>query len=351
MRINRWRAAGSDPWPTNTHGAPTPLRGREHGAGHEVSDPRSDPLRPDAPTPTESRRRVCLAVGVGLSHHRDRLRIGEGGPHQRGLAKPWPRSVAMCQSQVQVNNRTATGRMLPGTEDRGRPHRDRRQCKVDGHRAQLCHAVRTENGRTRSRQPRRPTAGSPSVYPPTPGCPRSVEGKMHYDLTPDQLAEHLHRVRDRGSGVPPLWAGAAGNDRHLAAVVESCSSARRPNDPRCTNRRPLHLHGQPLPPRHLVLGGRRRGRNATAPKRFREAMLERRPGTHAWPWPATGEGRRSPDGCLRRLHRSRRRGRLTEVGEPLLHPVECPAHGWTQPRAPSARAALECLGGLRCSTQ
>jgi 5-methyltetrahydrofolate--homocysteine methyltransferase len=107
---------------------------------------------------------------------------------------------------------------------------------------------------------------------PNAGLPSVVEGRMHYDLTPDELAVHLQRfVTEHGVGVVGGCCGTT--PAHLAAVVERCGSL----VPR--RREPRHEAGAsslysfvPFTQEtsFLVIGERT---NANGSKRFREAML------------------------------------------------------------------------------
>ncbi|HLK46099.1 MAG TPA: homocysteine S-methyltransferase family protein, partial [Acidimicrobiales bacterium] len=55
---------------------------------------------------------------------------------------------------------------------------------------------------------------------PNAGLPSVVDGKMHYDLTPEELAEHLHRfVAEFGARVVGGCCGTT--PAHLAAVLEA----------------------------------------------------------------------------------------------------------------------------------
>ena len=107
---------------------------------------------------------------------------------------------------------------------------------------------------------------------PNAGMPSVVEGKMHYDLTPDQLAEHHARfVTELGVNVIGGCCGTS--PEHLRAVVERC----RDLEPA---RRSPHLEPSAasiytaVPFRQdtsfLVVGERT---NANGSKKFREAML------------------------------------------------------------------------------
>ena len=107
---------------------------------------------------------------------------------------------------------------------------------------------------------------------PNAGLPTVVEGKMHYDLTPDALAEHLASFVTE-LGVSVIGGCCGTTPEHLARVVETC----RQLTP--ARRQPVHEPGaaslyaavpfeQELS--FLVIGERT---NANGSKRFREAML------------------------------------------------------------------------------
>ncbi|HEX3539423.1 MAG TPA: methionine synthase [Acidimicrobiales bacterium] len=107
---------------------------------------------------------------------------------------------------------------------------------------------------------------------PNAGLPSVVEGKMHYDLTPQQLAEHHARfVTDYGVSVVGGCCGTT--PEHLAAVVAACRgltpAARQPEwEPGCAS---IYTHvPYDQEPSFLVVGERT---NANGSKRFREAML------------------------------------------------------------------------------
>ncbi len=107
---------------------------------------------------------------------------------------------------------------------------------------------------------------------PNAGLPSVVDGKMHYDLTPAQLAEHHARfVTEYGLSVVGGCCGTT--PEHLAAVVAACANlapgVRSPEwEPGCAS---IYNH---VPfdqePSFLVVGERT---NANGSKRFREAML------------------------------------------------------------------------------
>jgi 5-methyltetrahydrofolate--homocysteine methyltransferase len=108
---------------------------------------------------------------------------------------------------------------------------------------------------------------------PNAGLPSVVDGAMHYDLTPDGLAEHLSRFVSE-YGVSAVGGCCGTTPAHLAAVVDAISG-RTP-----TPRHPVAEPGassiySAVPFRQdtsfLVVGERT---NANGSKRFREAMLE-----------------------------------------------------------------------------
>jgi 5-methyltetrahydrofolate--homocysteine methyltransferase len=107
---------------------------------------------------------------------------------------------------------------------------------------------------------------------PNAGLPSVVDGKMHYDLTPDELAEHLGSFVSE-LGVTVIGGCCGTSPEHLAKVVERC------RDLTPARRTPEHEAGaaslyaavpfeQELS--FLVIGERT---NANGSKRFREAML------------------------------------------------------------------------------
>ena len=107
---------------------------------------------------------------------------------------------------------------------------------------------------------------------PNAGLPSVVDGKMHYDLTPAQLAEHHARfITEYGVSVVGGCCGTSPD--HLAAVVAACRdltpAVRQPDwEPGAAS---IYNH---VPfdqePSFLVVGERT---NANGSKKFREAML------------------------------------------------------------------------------
>ena len=107
---------------------------------------------------------------------------------------------------------------------------------------------------------------------PNAGLPSVVEGKMHYDLTPEQLAEHHARfITEYGINVIGGCCGTT--PEHLAAVVRACRDltpgVRQPQwEPGVAS---LYNHvPYDQSPAFLVVGERT---NANGSKKFREAML------------------------------------------------------------------------------
>jgi len=169
------------------------------------------------------------------------------------------------QTQVTIE---LTGRMLPGTEIGAA------LCALDAMAVDViglnCATGPAEMGealRHLSAHSRVPVSCLPNA-----GLPQVVNGRMHYDLTPDQLADHLSGfVAELGVSVIGGCCGTT--PAHLAAVVERCASARP------AARRPAHEASAAsiytAVPLHqdtsfLVVGERT---NANGSRRFREAML------------------------------------------------------------------------------
>ena len=170
--------------------------------------------------------------------------------------------------QVQVTMEL-TGRMLPGTEiaaalaalDPLRPD-------VIGINCATGPVEMGEHLRHLAAHARMPISCIPNA-----GLPSVVDGAMHYDLTPEQLAEHHARfVTDLGVNVIGGCCGTT--PAHLAAVVERC------RDLVPAPRAPIHEAGATsiysLVPfeqdtSFMIIGERT---NANGSKKFREAMLD-----------------------------------------------------------------------------
>ncbi|HEV2758341.1 MAG TPA: methionine synthase, partial [Acidimicrobiales bacterium] len=169
--------------------------------------------------------------------------------------------------QVQVTIEL-TGRMLPGTEigaalvalDALRPD-------VIGINCATGPTEMHEHLRHLSQHCRVPISCLPNA-----GLPSVVDGKMHYDLTPDQLAEHHARFVSE-LGVSVIGGCCGSGPEHLKAVVDRC------RDLEPARRNPVHEAGAASiyssVPFHqdtsfLVVGERT---NANGSKKFRDAML------------------------------------------------------------------------------
>jgi len=169
--------------------------------------------------------------------------------------------------QVQVTIEL-TGRMLPGTEIAAAlTALDAMQVDVIGLNCATGPAEMGEALRHLSAHSRVPISSLPNA-----GLPSVVDGKMHYDLTPDELAEHLHRFVTE-LGVTAIGGCCGTTPAHLAAVVEACADAVP------ASRQPVREPGAAsiytaVPFKQetsfLVVGERT---NANGSKRFREAML------------------------------------------------------------------------------
>ena len=169
--------------------------------------------------------------------------------------------------QVQVTIEL-TGRMLLGTEigaalctlDAMKPDVIGMNCATGP--LEMYEALRFLSGQARTAISALPNAGLPSV----------VEGKMHYDLTPDALAEHLS-VFVRELGVSIVGGCCGTTPEHLAKVVAACanldpaprSPAYEPSAASLYVATPFEQEAS-----FLVIGERT---NANGSKRFRDAML------------------------------------------------------------------------------
>jgi len=169
--------------------------------------------------------------------------------------------------QVQVTIEL-TGRMLPGTEIAAAlTSLEAMGVDVIG--------LNCATGPTEMGEPLRHLSAHsrvPVSCVPNAGLPSVVDGRMHYDLTPDQLADHLHRFVTE-LGVTAIGGCCGTTPAHLAAVVERCAGATP------ATRHPVHEPSAAsiytAVPFHqdtsfLVVGERT---NANGSKKFREAML------------------------------------------------------------------------------
>ena len=162
-----------------------------------------------------------------------------------------------------------TGTMLPGTEIGAA------LCALEAMDVDLI-GLNCATGPAEMFEPLRHLTGHaamPVTCLPNAGLPSVVDGAMHYDLTPDQLAE-FHRQFVSELGVSVIGGCCGTTPAHLAAVVDACA------DLTPAARRPEPEHGAAsiytqVPfeqdTSFLVVGERT---NANGSKKFREAMLE-----------------------------------------------------------------------------
>ncbi len=181
------------------------------------------------------------------------------------------RAMAAAGRQVPIQVQVTielTGRMLPGTEigaaitalDALRPD-------VLGINCATGPAEMFEHLRVLSQQSRVPISCLPNA-----GLPSVVEGKMHYDLTAEELVEH-HRRFVTELGVSVIGGCCGTTPEMLRQVVDACAgltpAARHPElEPGAASiytAVPFHQESS------VLLVGERT--NANGSKRFREAML------------------------------------------------------------------------------
>ena len=169
--------------------------------------------------------------------------------------------------QVQVTIET-TGRMLMGTEiGAALTTLDALRPDVIGLNCATGPSEMSEHLRYLSKHSRVPISVLPNA-----GLPSVVEGRMHYDLTPEQLAEHHARFVSE-YGVTVVGGCCGTTPEHLRAVVDACHplapAPRSPEiDPGIAS---IYSHvPYDQTPSFLVVGERT---NANGSKKFREAML------------------------------------------------------------------------------
>ncbi|HEY4946397.1 MAG TPA: methionine synthase [Acidimicrobiales bacterium] len=170
------------------------------------------------------------------------------------------------QAQVTVE---LTGTMLPGTEIGAA------LCALQAMDVDVI-GLNCATGPAEMFEPLRHLTGHASIPVaclPNAGLPSVVDGAMHYDLSPAQLAE-FHRQFVGELGVSVIGGCCGTTPEHLAAVVEACA------DLTPAPRHPEPEHGAAsiytqVPftqdTSFLVIGERT---NANGSKKFRDAMLE-----------------------------------------------------------------------------
>lgn len=170
--------------------------------------------------------------------------------------------------QVQVTIEL-TGRMLPGTEIAAA------LCALDAMRPDVL-GLNCATGPEEMYEPLRYLSEHsrvPIATQPNAGLPSVVDGQMHYDLTPDQLADHLYNfVTELGISVIGGCCGTT--PAHLARVIERCKDLkpkrREPDhEPGAASLYSFTPFAQDLS--FLAIGERT---NANGSLKFRRAMLE-----------------------------------------------------------------------------
>ncbi|HEY2813248.1 MAG TPA: methionine synthase [Acidimicrobiales bacterium] len=170
------------------------------------------------------------------------------------------------QAQVTVE---LTGRMLPGTEIAAA------LCAIDALKVDVVGlncatgpAEMTEHLRHLSQHSRMPISCIPNA-----GLPSVVDGEMHYDLTPDQLAEYHARFIGE-LGVQVVGGCCGTTPEHLRAVVDRCrdlTPAPRSIEHEAGAASIYSFTSFDQDITYLTIGERT---NANGSKKFREAMLE-----------------------------------------------------------------------------
>jgi len=170
------------------------------------------------------------------------------------------------QTQVTVE---LTGTMLPGTEIGAA------LCALEAMGVDVI-GLNCATGPSEMFEPLRHLtghAGIPVSCLPNAGLPSVVDGAMHYDLTPPQLAE-FHRQFVTELGVSIIGGCCGTTPAHLAAVVGACADltpAERMVDPEYGAASIYTQVSFEQDTSFLVVGERT---NANGSKKFREAMLE-----------------------------------------------------------------------------
>ena len=206
--------------------------------------------------------------------------------------------------QVQVTMEL-TGTMLPGTEiGAALAALDAMRPDVIGINCATGPAEMSEHLRYLGQHSRVPIACLPNA-----GLPSVVEGQMHYDLTPEQLAEFqsrfVARLRRAGGGRLLRHHRRAHRRARRGASRTSRPAPRDfEHEDGATSIYSFTPFEQQLT--YLSIGERT---NANGSKKFREAMLEGDWDTVRGDGPRAGEGRRPRPRRLRRLRRPRRHRR------------------------------------------
>jgi 5-methyltetrahydrofolate--homocysteine methyltransferase len=169
--------------------------------------------------------------------------------------------------QVQVTIEL-TGTMLPGTEIGAA------LCALEAMDVDLI-GLNCATGPAEMFEPLRHLTGhavTPVTCLPNAGLPSVVDGAMHYDLTPEQLAD-FHRQFVEELGVSVIGGCCGTLPSHLAAVIEVCADLTPAPQVPLSEPGAASIYSQ-VPftqdTSFLVVGERT---NANGSKKFREAML------------------------------------------------------------------------------
>ncbi|MBW4077997.1 MAG: dihydropteroate synthase, partial [Acidobacteria bacterium] len=174
--------------------------------------------------------------------------------------------VVPIQAQVTIE---LTGRMLPGTEI-GAAITALSPLGID------VIGLNCATGPVEMYEPLRTLSESapmPISCLPNAGLPSVVDGAMHYDLTPDALAQHLSKfVSEYGVGVVGGCCGCT--PEHLARVIETVRPLTRSTRTPVVEAAASSIYAATpyTQERSVLLVGERT--NANGSKKFRDAMLQ-----------------------------------------------------------------------------
>jgi len=183
---------------------------------------------------------------------------------RRAMKRAGVRLPIQCQVTIEL-----TGTMLPGTEV-GAALVALQAMDVD------IIGLNCATGPSEMFEPLRHLTGHATIPVsclPNAGLPSVVEGAMHYDLEPHQLAEY-HRQFVSELGVSVIGGCCGTTPAHLAAVVEACADLTpAPRSPeREEGAASIYTHVPFTQDSSFLVVGERT--NANGSKKFREAMLE-----------------------------------------------------------------------------
>jgi 5-methyltetrahydrofolate--homocysteine methyltransferase len=216
----------------------------------------------------EAQGRALLEGGVDLLIVETMFDLLTVKAAMNGLRRAMRAEAREVPLQVQVTMEL-TGRMLPGTEIAAALGAiDPLHPDIIGINCATGPVEMGEHLRHLSAHARMPISCIPNA-----GLPSVVDGQMHYDLTPPELAEYHHRFVTE-LGVSVIGGCCGTTPEHLAAVVDRCA------DLTPAPRSPIHEPGATsiysLVPfeqdtSFMIIGERT---NANGSKKFRDAMLE-----------------------------------------------------------------------------